>query len=76
MGAAVFVVYACRKPGAMCGLRLLPGEALEAVVTTLQHAVAQHVLREPPYSMRWLAQPHHRSKQVNFEPSERFRFRV
>ncbi|KAG2496538.1 hypothetical protein HYH03_005361 [Edaphochlamys debaryana] len=42
-------------PGAYCGLRLLPGEALSgAVLRALREALAEEVAVRPPLKLRWL----------------------
>ncbi|KXZ49831.1 hypothetical protein GPECTOR_19g282 [Gonium pectorale] len=43
-----------RSPGAYCGLRLLPGEALAAAAPGLTLRLARALLRDPPYELRWL----------------------
>ena len=43
------------RPGAFCGLRLLPGPELEAVLPELRRTWGKAVLQDPPYSMRWMA---------------------
>lgn len=45
---------AAPRPGAFCGLRLLPGQELEALLPELHRGWAQALLKEPPYCMRWL----------------------
>ena len=46
-----------RGAGAFDDLRLLPGPALEAHFPSLQLLLAWGVIEEPPYHMRWLADP-------------------
>lgn len=43
-----------RRPGAFRGVRLLPGDALAAATEDLCLELAQGLLREPPYAMRWM----------------------
>lgn len=39
----------------MCGLQLLPGEALDCAAPQLQLEVAKELLKHPPHDLRWLA---------------------
>lgn len=41
-------------PGSFRGFRLLPGAALEAVAAQLRRQLAEALLAEPPYAMRWM----------------------
>lgn len=45
-----------RPPGAFCGVRLLPGDALAAAAADLNQELALGVMRAPPYSLRWIEQ--------------------
>ncbi|GLC35571.1 thioredoxin-disulfide reductase [Pleodorina starrii] len=55
-GAAVLEPPADRSPGAFCGLRLLPGEALEGRLRALHWRLAEELMYDPPYELRWLKQ--------------------
>ena len=50
----VFHLTPFRKPGSFCGLRLLPGEALEVAIPKLVKRLAKDLVDNPPYDMRWL----------------------
>jgi hypothetical protein len=52
--AAVLEPPAGASPGAFCGLRLLPGEALEGELRALHLRLAGQVMDDPPYDLRWL----------------------
>ena len=43
-----------RKPGSFCGLRLLPGKALEGAIPELVKRLAKDLVDNPPYEMSWL----------------------
>ncbi len=43
-----------RQPGAFSGLRLLPGEALEASAQQLVEQVADTLLDKPPHDLQWI----------------------
>jgi hypothetical protein len=45
--------YVCR-PGGFCGLRLLPGAALEADWPALKARLAESLIRNPPHGLEWL----------------------
>ncbi|GLI61980.1 hypothetical protein VaNZ11_004546, partial [Volvox africanus] len=53
-GAAVLEPPTKPSPGCFCGLRLLPGEVLEAHIHSLHERLAQDLMDEPPYELRWL----------------------
>eukprot|EP00775_Hariotina_reticulata_P004976 gene4976-5218_t len=54
---AVWQPAQARKPGSMCGLQLLPGDALESSSQELMVAVAQKLLSSPGHhDLRWLQQ--------------------
>ena len=42
------------RPGAFCGLRLLPCPELEALLPELRRTWGEELLQDPPYSMRWM----------------------
>ena len=47
------------KSGAFRGLRLLPGQRLEAALPMLRRQLAEALLSNPPYAMRWMwGHPH------------------
>ena len=48
------------KPGGFRGVRLLPGEALEAALPQLRQLLADAVLADPPHAMRWMRGHPHR----------------
>ncbi len=48
------VLEAPGKPGAFCGLRLLPGEVLDGVMPLLHDHLAEELLQDPPHCFRWL----------------------
>lgn len=45
---------ASRPPGSFCGLQLLPGASLEAIISALHKHLAAAVMNYGPYEMRWL----------------------
>lgn len=53
-GAAVLQPTPGASPGAWCGLRLLPGEALDGRMEGLRRWLADALLAAPPHAMRWL----------------------
>ncbi|GLC47559.1 hypothetical protein PLESTB_000001100 [Pleodorina starrii] len=53
-GAAVLEPPPQRSPGGFCGLRLLPGEALTQALPELHRRLAEALMEEPPYELRWL----------------------
>lgn len=53
-GAAILEPPTDRSPGAFCGLRLLPGDSLTAVLPNLRLRLAESLLDKPPYELRWL----------------------
>ena len=59
-----------RHPEAFDGVRLLPGDALEAVQAQLLDLIAEALIREPPHELRWLrglkADPERRRAVVRF----------
>ena len=42
------------KPGSFYGLRLLPGETLQAALPQLHQELVEVLFQRPPYEMRWL----------------------
>lgn len=42
------------RAGGWCGLRLLPGEALDSQLPELLRTVVEGVFERPPYHLRWL----------------------
>jgi hypothetical protein len=42
------------RPGSFCGLRLLPGDALDAAMPEWYAELAQAVVEDPPYEQQWL----------------------
>ena len=51
------------KPGGFRGVRLLPGDALEAALPQLRQLLAEAVLADPPHAMRWMWGHPHRVRQ-------------
>lgn len=47
-------LYVCRPPGAFSGLRLLPGEALDEAAPGMLKKLAEGIIADPPYELRWL----------------------
>lgn len=60
-GVAVSSGPALDKPGGFRGVRLLPGPALEQAAGRLRSQLAQALLADPPYAMRWMR---HRAVKV------------
>ena len=50
-----------RKPGAFNGVRLLPSDALERVEAELCRTLADMILSDPPYKLRWLREHPHKA---------------
>eukprot|EP00878_Enallax_costatus_P027472 GHUV01029589.1.p1 GENE.GHUV01029589.1~~GHUV01029589.1.p1 ORF type:complete len:321 (+),score=97.07 GHUV01029589.1:454-1416(+) len=53
-GVAAWTPSSERQPGSFCGLQLLPGEPLEAVLSALHMRLAETLIKQRPYEMRWL----------------------
>ncbi|GLC47557.1 hypothetical protein PLESTB_000000900 [Pleodorina starrii] len=53
-GAAVLEPPPQRSPGGFCGLRLLPGDTLTQALQGLHRRLAEALMDEPPYELRWL----------------------
>jgi hypothetical protein len=47
-------MHPLRQPGAFSGLRLLPGEALEASARQLVEQVADTLLDKPTHNLQWM----------------------
>lgn len=54
-GVAVWAAGgASTKPGAFSGLRLLPGAALDSALPMLCCQLAEALMQDPPYALRWM----------------------
>jgi hypothetical protein len=64
-GVAVWTATAL-KPGAFRGLRLLPGQALDAALPVLRGQLAEALVEAPPYALRWMGEyPRKVSRQLS-----------
>ncbi|GIL75394.1 hypothetical protein Vretifemale_5196 [Volvox reticuliferus] len=61
-GAAVLEPPTERSAGSFCGLRLLPGDVLEAHMHSLHQRLAQELMDKPPYDLRWLKEHNMRNR--------------
>lgn len=48
------------RAGGWCGLRLLPGEALDRQLPEVLREVVEQVFERPPYQLRWLQDHPHK----------------
>lgn len=46
--------YGTCRPGSYSGARLLPGKVLLSIVPDLHRDLAEKLLADPPYELRWL----------------------